>query len=160
MTPIESMRASELFAGLTAEEAVRVAHLGSERDLREGETVFRLGAEADTLFVVRDGRVDLAFPLVVLGEPNDVRFQSIGPGKMLAWSALVPPHRLTMSARAGTDCSLLAFPREPLLALLEAEPRIGFVAMSNLARVVGARLQETQALWVREVQRSVSKTYR
>ncbi len=104
--------------------------------------------------------MELTFPLVVMGETKETRFQSLEPGRTLAWSALVPPHRLTMSARASTDAELLAFERGRVQQLLEQRPAAGYCVMANLSRVVAGRLNEVLALWVREVQRHVSQTYR
>jgi CRP-like cAMP-binding protein len=157
---LESLKDAELFAGLSEEQLLGVAGLARERRAAAGETLFRTGELADAFYVVRRGRVDLTFPLLVMGEAKEPRFQSLQRGRTLAWSALVPPHRLTMSARATTDLELLAFDRERIQALFGAQPAIGHVVMSNLARVIGTRFHELLALWVREVQRNVSQTYR
>lgn len=154
------LRQAELFTGLSDEECRTVEGLGRRRGAAAGEVLFRLGDAADELLVIQHGRVELTFPLVVMGETKDTRFQSLEPGRTLAWSALVPPHRLTMSARASTEVELLAFERARVLEHLERHPNVGFRVMSNLAHVVATRLQEVLALWVREVQRNVSRTYR
>jgi CRP-like cAMP-binding protein len=65
-----------------------------------------------------------------------------------------------MSARGTTDVELLAFDRDRVLQLFAAQPSIGHVVMANLAGVIATRLHELLALWVREVQRNVSQTYR
>lgn len=160
MTPasqpiLEALRGVELFRGLDEAQARAVADLAHERRAAPGESLFQLGDRAEALFVIRQGRVDLTFPLQVMGERREVRFQSLEAGRALAWSALVPPHALTMSARATTAVELLVLPGAPLLALLAAEPAIGQVVMANLAGVVAARFHELQALWVRELQRKV-----
>ena len=160
MTAIEKLTEAELFAGLSDEQARTLAGLASRRNAAAGETLFRLGDPADEFYVVRRGRVELTFPLVVMGETKDTRFQSLEAGRTVAWSALVPPYRLTLSARASTEVELLAFERTRVLQLFEQHPAMGHVVMSNLSRVVAARLHEVVALWVREVQRNVSQTYR
>lgn len=160
MSVLESLDRAELFAGLTHEQRRAIAALGGEQHVAAGETLFRLGEQADLFYVIRTGRVDLTFPLQVMGEVRETRFQTLEPGRTLAWSALVPPHRLTMSARGNTDATLLGFDRDAVLRLFEQQPTIGHVVMSNLARVVAARLHELLALWVREVQRNVAQTYR
>lgn len=152
---LESLRDVELFRGLTEAHRRAVAAVAGERRATAGETIFRLGGRAEALFVIRQGRVDLTFPLQVLGEQRDVRFQSLDAGRTLGWSALVPPHLLTMSARATTDVELVVLPADRLLAVLEAQPIIGHVVMSNLAGTVAARFHELQELWVRELQRKV-----
>lgn len=160
MTTLETMRDAELFAGLSEEDATRVAALAREVNVAAGDTLFRLGDPAQVLYVLRRGRMELTFPLMVMGEPKETRFQSLEPGKTLAWSALVPPHRLTLSARATTDAALLGFDRDELQRLLGAHSSIGRIVMSNLAGVIATRLHEVMALWVREVQRNVSHVYR
>lgn len=160
MSALESLKNAELFGGLSEEQRRAVAALARERRAAAGETLFRLGEVAEALYVIQRGRVDLTFPLQVMGETREVRFQSLEAGRTLAWSALVPPHRLTLSASATTDAELLVMERGRILALLEEQPPIGQVVMSNLAGVVAARFHELLALWVREVQRNVSQTYR
>jgi CRP-like cAMP-binding protein len=160
LSALEFVKDAELFAGLSEEQARAVAAVARERKAAAGDVLFRLGDLSDSFFVVCRGRVDLTLPLLVMGETKETRFQSLEARGTLAWSALVPPHRLTMSARATTDVEMLAFERGRMLDLFEKQPVIGRVVMSNLAGVVAARLHELLALWVREVQRNVSQTYR
>ncbi len=160
MSALEKLAEAELFAGLSDEESRAIAGLARRRNAAAGEVLFRLGEPADELYVIRSGRVELTFPLVVMGETKETRFQSLEAGKTLAWSALVPPYRLTMSARASSDTELLGFERAGVLRHFRELPAVGHVVMANLSRVVAARLHEMVALWVREVQRNVSQTFR
>lgn len=146
---------SELLSVLSEEQAKSVVALASPRKYAANDVIFRLGEEADDLLIVCSGRIDLTFPLQVMGQLLDIKFQTIGSGQVLAWSALVPPHHLTMAARAATEVELLAFERSMLKRLFAADQRLGLIVMSNLASVIGMRLCVTQALWVREVQRNV-----
>lgn len=160
MTALESLAEAELFTGLAETERRELEGLGRRRSVAAGEVLFRAGDAADEFHVIRRGRVELTFPLAVMGETKETRFQSLEPGRTLAWSALVPPHRLTLGARASTDAEVVSFGRGPVLELLARRPEIGSVVMANLSRVVAGRLHEVLALWLREVQRNVSRTYR
>lgn len=160
MTALEKLTEAELFTGLSDEQCRKIAGLARRRRAAAGETLFRLGDPAGELYVIHRGRVELTFPLVVMGETKETRFQSLEAGRTLAWSALVPPYRLTMSARASTEVELLGFERAGVLRLFEELPATGYVVMANLSHVVAARLHEVVALWVREVQRNVSQTFR
>jgi CRP-like cAMP-binding protein len=157
---LETLREAELFSGLGDDDCRALGALGRVREVAAGTALFRHGDAANELYVVRRGHLELTFPLVVKGEVKETRFQSLGPGRTVAWSALVPPHRLTLGARGSTEVELLAFERGALLALLERRPAAGHVVMRNLSRVVAARLAEVVALWVKEIQRNVSQTYR
>ena len=151
---------SELLAGLSAEQCARLGDVGTEVRLSRNESLLTFGTEARSLYLIRAGELELTFPLMVMGEKKEVRFQLLGPGRAVAWSALVPPHQLTMSARATADTTLVAFAREPLQALMAKDAQLALILVSNIAKIIGGRLQEVQSLWVREVQRNVSETYR
>lgn len=160
MAAQDCLATAELFATLSAPQRLRVTAPARVRSASTGARLFDIGEEARELFVVCRGQVELTFPLVVMGRPREIRFQVLEPGSTLAWSALVPPHRLTMSARAVTDVEVCTLPREELLAAFAADPSIGHAVFARLAQVVAARLLEFQALWVKEMQRNVSQTYR
>lgn len=151
---------AELFEGLDGAQRRILAPLARDRALREGEEAFRAGERADAFYVVREGRVDLTFAIRVNGEERAARLQGIGAGRILAWSALVPPHLLTLGARATTPAQLVAFDGLATLRLLEDRPDLGRVVLGNLARVVAGRFQELLALYLREVQRGVARGVR
>ena len=149
----------ELFNGLSPDEIAKIQPLSRPRRLNGGDLVFRLGEKAESLFIVQEGQIELTLPLEVQGSIHEVRFQRVESGQTLAWSALVPPFRLTMSARATTDSVLLALQREDLFRLFRSDTHLGLTITANLAKVVGTRLNVTQALWIRELHRSVVQKY-
>lgn len=145
-----------IFVGLRDAEAARLLALAHPRHCRKGECLFLLGDHADRLYVVRSGKVELSFPMSFGGVVRDVPVESKTPGGALGWSALVKPHRFTLSARAAETSELDAFLRQDLTQLFEAEPHIGCVVMRHVSEIVGRRLLQVQALWARELQRAVT----
>lgn len=154
------LEGSDLVVGLDGAQRAALNALVVPREVAAGEVVFRLGEEASDVFVVLEGTVELTFPLHLLGESRDVCFHTLRAGRTLAWSALVPPHRLTMGARTTAPVRLAALPRAALLELVQQQPALGARLVTNLLHVVATRLTEAQALWVREVQRNVAQIYR
>jgi CRP-like cAMP-binding protein len=117
--------------------------------------LFRLGAEATSLYVIERGRISLTLPLQVQGRDEDILVEERLPGQTVGWSALIPPHRFTLKATAQLETEVLAFSRDALLAHFATHPLVAYVMMHNLASVVGQRLQVYQAMWLREMQRVV-----
>ncbi len=157
---VDYVQSIELFSGLSTEQRGEIAAVAVARSCARGARLFEAGQEARELCVLCRGQVELTFPLQVMGKAREVRFQVLEPGSTLAWSALVPPHRLTMSARAVADAEVCAFPREGLLRLFDRDPAMGRAVITKVAQVIAARVVEFQALWVREMERNVSHTYR
>jgi CRP-like cAMP-binding protein len=149
----------ELLDGLTAEQAGAVKGLGSMLTLAAGESLFRLGSEADRLFVVERGRIALSLPMRVGQQEEEVLVEERAPGQAVGWSALVPPHRFTLTATAQVDTQVLALPRAALLAHFADRPDVGYAVTRNVAAVTGQRLQVFQAMWLREMQRMVRMRY-
>lgn len=105
--------------------------------------LFREGTQNDFLMIVASGRIALQMHV-----PNrdDVRILSLGPGDMLAWSALLGGGRMTTSAIALEDTQVIAIPAAAVAALCESDPLVGYrlmrqVALSLANRLVATRLQ-------------------
>ena len=152
----EELRRAAIFGELHDSEATRLLAVARPQQCHTGECLFLLGDHADRLYVVLTGRVELTFPLSFGGAMRDVPVESKTPGNALGWSALVKPHRFTLSARAAETSELAAFLRQDLLRVFEAEPHIGYAVTRHIAEVVGRRLLQVQALWARELQRAVT----
>ncbi|MBT8396582.1 MAG: cyclic nucleotide-binding domain-containing protein [Gemmatimonadetes bacterium] len=143
----------DLFEGLSEEDVTRILTLGSPRPVSQGTVLFRLGDEAIDLFLVQSGAINLTLPLMVNGESSNALVEERLPGQLLGWSALVPPHQYTLEAFAPVETDLLSLPRVDLLDLFAGDPGVGYVVFTNLARIVGQRLQISQTMWIREMQR-------
>ena len=156
---LQVIAASSLFHGLSMEECQAFVPLARPQLVAKGEYLFRLGQLAPTLFIVRSGLVELTMPLSMRGGDQDVAVEEARAGDTVAWSALIDPYRFTMSGRAGSDVELLGFSPSDLQAALAAQPDIGLRILTNLAQVIARRLQVTQTLWTRELQRAVNVTF-
>jgi CRP-like cAMP-binding protein len=150
------LRRAAIFGELQDTDVDRLLSVARPRECHKGECLFLLGDHADRLYVVLTGRVELTFPLSFRGVVREVPVESKTPGSALGWSALVKPHRFTLSARAAERSELATFSRADLLRVFEAEPRVGCVVMQHIAEVVGRRLLQVEALWARELQRVVT----
>jgi CRP-like cAMP-binding protein len=148
--------AAELLAGLEPEDAARVMALGASVSLGAGQVLFELGAEAESLYAIERGRIVLSLPLRVAGKDEHVLIEERQAGQALGWSALIPPHRFTLRATAPLDTVVTVWPRAALLEHFAQAPAVGYIVMRNVARVTGHRLHLFQAMWLREMQRTVA----
>jgi CRP-like cAMP-binding protein len=150
---------TELLAGLEERDAKAIEALGAHLALAQGDVLFRLGTDADRLFIIERGRVALTLPMRVLDREESVLVEERGTGQALGWSALTPPHRFTLTATALVETEVLALPRSALFTYFEGHPEVGYVVARNVAAIIGQRLEIFQAMWLREMQRVVKLTY-
>jgi CRP-like cAMP-binding protein len=151
----ESLRAAELFDGLDTAKLARLNAIARKRTLGSGDYLFLLGDSAQYVSLVVHGLVDLCLPITIGGVLKDITVESVGPGKIVGWSALVRPFRFTLSARAAAPSEILAFGRLDLEQLFAAEPAIERVVRTGISELMVRRLTMFQALWARELQRAL-----
>jgi CRP-like cAMP-binding protein len=147
----------ELLKTLTPAEAAEVLSLGSRVQLASGAELFSLGAPADHLYLVDRGRISLTLPMQVQGREQDVQVEERLPGQTVGWSGLIPPYRFTLKATALLETEVVALSRSSLLEHFARNPYVGYAITRNLAAVIGQRLQVFQAMWLREMQRTVER---
>jgi CRP-like cAMP-binding protein len=151
----DQLRQAELFEGLSAGAIGHLQAIGRVRTLRPGEYLFLLGDSASYVCVVLKGQVELCFPVSAGGVVRDISVETVGAGKTVGWSALVKPYRFTLSARAAEPSEVMAFARHDLEPMLDDEPRFARVVLSRVSEIAAARLTMFQALWARELQRTL-----
>ena len=119
----------------------RVASLAELRGFPTGTRLFREGAQNDQLMVITIGSVALDIQVPGRGE---VRIMSLGPGNMVAWSALLGGGRMTTSAVALEDTQVVAIRGADVLALCQSEPEFGYHLMRQVAQALASRLVATR----------------
>ncbi|MGH9643689.1 MAG: hypothetical protein ACRD3Q_14855, partial [Terriglobales bacterium] len=85
----------------------------------------------------------------------DILIEEKSAGETVGLSALIPPYRFTLSAVAAQASEIIALPRVELQGHFATWPAIGYKIGANLAVVIGQRLQTVQAMWLREMQRTI-----
>ncbi len=118
---IDVMAGAGLFRGLDEEELKKIEALCRDDERGPGEMVFKEGDEAEDICIVVDGQVELRFELP--GRSGATKTQTVStilPGKAFGWSALVPPHKMTLSAYAGNrPCGFYRINGKALMQLFE-----------------------------------------
>ncbi len=152
MVAMEKLRQVGVFSGLSDEDLQQIAALGQERTLADGEWCFDAGAPAPDLFVLLRGRVQLSFDLSRFWDSEGyLIIETIEPNQVFGWSALVPPHEMTLAARCAGPCTILTLPADGLLALFARDFEMGYRVMSNLAKLIGGRLRVTRQKLILEM---------
>lgn len=102
---------------------------------KAGDILFRLGDEAEHLYILVEGRVD--FP-----EVN----ASVGPGEMFGEIAFFSPERRrTLTARCGEDCQLLSIDQSTVRQLYFQNPGFGFEIVGLVAGRLSADVARLRA---------------
>ena len=135
----------EIFAGLDEAEFRRLMEVASREKRPRDEKIFSEGQWAEDFFVLIEGLVDLRFELSTKAVWEETTVSTVLPGGSFGWSALTPPYRYTLSAYPiDRECELMRFKNRDLINLFERFPRIGYIFMRNVARIIGRRFSDLE----------------
>lgn len=114
--------------------------LWSERSLRKGEVLFRLGEKGTSMFVIEEGELEITVPIET--QAKEMRVSVLGKGEFVGELSLIDGLPRTASAKAIEDCQLLEMKREHFLEFLMARPEVAISMVSE----IGKRLRSTNEL--------------
>ncbi|MBS0266021.1 MAG: cyclic nucleotide-binding domain-containing protein [Planctomycetes bacterium] len=115
--------------------------MASVQTVSGGETLFRQGEACPDLFLVQSGHFRLDMHRAGRGP---VTIVTVGPGELLAWSALLGEGSLTASATATEDSRIICLPGDKLRTLCHVDHEFGYSLMTHLAAALSKRLLATR----------------
>jgi CRP-like cAMP-binding protein len=129
------------FHDLSERQQDILAECAMQTKFRSGDIIFHQGDVANRFYLIEEGSVALE-----ASQPGHamIPIQTLGPGDILGWSWLFPPHVWRFSARAVEPTSAIFFHGTWLRARCEQDPGLSDELMRRMARVVVERLQATQ----------------
>ncbi|MBN1964615.1 MAG: cyclic nucleotide-binding domain-containing protein [Anaerolineae bacterium] len=144
----EVLRRFALFGGLDPALFKELAMLGEEVDLEAGDWLFQEGENADSLYLVLEGQIDLT---IRYGEDDDPQYEDLDQlvtGDFVGFSALVEPYVFTLGASAATDARLVQLDAEGLRQFFAVHGEAGYRVMMQLAKGIGERLNNMRVRFV------------
>ena len=126
----ERLRATPLFGGLDDAELDRLVELGEIVDLEPDTILIQEGDEADALYVVLEGELDVT----KRADRSEIPLARVGPGSLQGEIAALEGGRRLATVRAATRAEVLRIPVSAVRELLDAGPD---VALSVIRTAVG-----------------------
>ncbi|MCL4464750.1 MAG: cyclic nucleotide-binding domain-containing protein [Chloroflexi bacterium] len=130
-----------LFDGLGEEQRQLVRSLGRTKTYATNVVICSKGAEANELYLVEEGQVNVQSGAE---EGVHINISVVSAGEAFAWSALVPPYRLTATVVATSPTRVLAIERHKLLTAMRDDSFLALTLMQNVARIAASRLHNLE----------------
>lgn len=130
-----------LLAGLPGEVSQLVAGCARNVAFPAGHLILVEGEPANTLYLLRRGRVALEVNAPGRGP---LEIEVLGVGSSLGWSWLFPPYRWHLDARALDPVGAIAVDAACLRGKAEDDPAFGYQLMKRVTSVLLERLQATR----------------
>lgn len=125
------------FKGMSDRHLMMLATGAQPFTAAAGDYLGRLGQEAVAFYLIQSGKVSLS---VTTHDRGEVVVQTVGPGDVVGWSWLLPPHRWQFDARALEAVRGVRFNAEWLREKCEQDYSLGYHVLRQLVGVLAGRL--------------------
>ncbi len=135
----ELLRRYPFFSCLNDSEQRAIALVAEETSCETGTMLFEEGQPVQALHFLLEGSVDLYYKA-----PGDGRepllVSEVSVGEPFGISALIEPYDLTATARVSRPSRILRIPAAALRGLCEADSKMGYALMRQVAHIAMERL--------------------
>ena len=132
----------ELLKRLDPETMAALRGVVEEREVAEGEHLFRAGAPGEGIYFVRKGTIKIMLPLA---DGRTVHLASFARGDFFGDMAFLDRETRSADAVAATRAWLFHLSRARFDALAPVRPELGYKVFHRLARALALRLRQADA---------------
>ncbi len=133
MRPIELLRSYPLFAHLDDAALADLARIVSVRRVSKGSVLFHDGEEAEALFLVASGRIDL---IKAAADGREQLVRTVKRGELFAEAAVFSGERYPVTALVRRDGEVLHIAKAPLQRYIAHHPEAAFAIMGVMAKLL------------------------
>lgn len=126
---------------LTRSQVEFLAGCAKNARFAAGEYLVREGSLAESLFLIRTGRVTIESHLPGKGP---VSVDTLGPGDILGWSVLLPPFRWHLDARALEPTLAFELDANCVRGKVQADHGFGYAFTLRLLAAASQRLMQAR----------------
>jgi CRP-like cAMP-binding protein len=138
---VQALVAHPFLRGMSEAHLEQLASCTQVVTVTVGQYLGRERETASAFYLLQTGQV-----AIEIHSPNKgtVRILTIGPGEVVGWSWLVPPHRWQFDARVVEAIQALALDARCLRGKCEHDHELGYQLLKHLVDVIGGRLAATR----------------
>lgn len=141
LSPEEVLKGHPFFEGVSDEHLDFLVSVARPLHVEANRFLFRQGADADCFLVVHNG--DLALELHV-GAKGARIIQTVGPGEVVGWSWLYPPHRWMYDGRALNTIECLCLNGEQVRTRMADDHDFGYEILKRFGDVIVQAFNRTR----------------
>jgi CRP-like cAMP-binding protein len=133
------LKASHLFRDATSDDLAALSAIAARKEYLQGDLVFTEGDEADAMFIVEMGTVD------IIAKGKEQIFATFGTGQAFGEAAYFARGKRPGSARTREVSRILRLPFDRLDALLAARPALATRCYRNACGFLAKHLHALAA---------------
>jgi len=133
-----TIRYNYIFRGLSRDVIAGIAALADIRSYRGGDVIVRQYETNSDLIIILDGSAKIK-------AINEETIAEFGPGSIVGEIALIDDEPRSATVTAVGNVTAAVIPSRQLHAVMDMDPEVGKVIMTNIARVLCRRMRSMNA---------------
>ncbi len=145
MTDLEFFESLELLKGASKETIKEFPKIVKKKDLPKGTVIVREGEEGDSMFILRQGEVEvsMSITLPVSGKGREKVLVSLKPGSIFGEMAFVfGKEQRSATVVAKTNVVVYEIASRDFEQFINANPQDGVFIFRNIAKIIANRLRK------------------
>lgn len=138
MVSPELIRRFPFFSNFSMDQIIFLAKIAEEESVQREHYFNHEGEEINSLYLILEGEIILVTSLPQ--KDREVTLNSLGPGDVFGWSAMVPPYTATAAAKAVSPSRVVSFDARELRKKSDEDCQFGYLMMIKIAQVIRDRL--------------------
>ncbi len=134
----ETLRRYPYFGHASDERLRQLAMFSEEQIIPAGTTIFSEGDKSDYLYILVDGEVDIQY---TLGSGELRTVDTLVPGELMMWSALVEPYKSTAVGTTRQETKVISIRAEDLRNLCHEDHEMAHYILLSLVKLLATRLE-------------------
>lgn len=115
-----------------------LAMICEEELIPAGTVMYREGDKADKLYILVEGEVDIQY---TLGSGELRTVDTIVPGELMMWSALVEPYKSTAVVTTRQDSKVIAMDSDKLRIFCTSDREVANDVLLHVTKLLATRLE-------------------
>jgi len=137
----ERLKRQEIFQRLRPEQVDLLSEASKVTKFKAGEMVYRQGEKAERFYIVLKGQVSLRLPARTAG--LSVLIDELTEGDLFGGCVSSNLDAYSLNAQCMEDSEILVTSVSALRAIMDRDPRIGYVIQSGISEIYFKRYIET-----------------
>jgi CRP-like cAMP-binding protein len=146
------------FSDVAPDTLKAIAQKGEILEFKEGDVIFHVNEPATHFYGLLEGEVDLvlvfkdkvlktdieyeeAIQATMVDEEKEIVVDSVAPGQVFGWAAIVGPSKRTVNAECSQNSRVIALAADELKAMFDKDHTLGYSIMNRLCDIIAKRLR-------------------
>jgi len=147
ISDLQLLEKHPFFRNINREFLAQLSKFIDHVSFKEDELIIQAGCQADKFYLITKGRVNILTEKLDARKDTDterVAIQTLGPGEILGWSWLIPPHKWHFDAKAVTPAEAIVLDGEYVRNQCEKDKNLGYELLKRLTNFIIQRLTATR----------------